>query len=186
MATEPVSTATQIVETNALPLTVQVIILLGAALFSAPIFKKLGLGTVLGYLAAGTVLGALPFKVSDGDALLHFAELGIVFLLFIIGLELKPSRLWALRHGIFGIGFLQVALSAIVLGSICILLDFTWQISLLIGVGLAQSSTAFAMQILAEGDELNTRNGQSTFSICLLYTSPSPRDLSTSRMPSSA
>ena len=167
MATEPVSTATQLVETNALPLTVQVIILLGAALFFAPIFKKLGLGTVLGYLAAGTVLGALPFKVSDGDALLHFAELGIVFLLFIIGLELKPSRLWALRHGIFGIGFLQVALSAIVLGSICILLDFTWQISLLIGVGLAQSSTAFAMQILAEGDELNTRNGQSTFSIVL-------------------
>lgn len=167
MATEQVSTATQIVETNALPLTVQVIILLGAALFFAPIFKKLGLGTVLGYLAAGTVLGALPFKVSDGDALLHFAELGIVFLLFIIGLELKPSRLWALRHGIFGIGFLQVALSALVLGAICLLLGFTWQISLLIGVGLAQSSTAFAMQILAEGDELNTRNGQSTFSIVL-------------------
>ena len=167
MATEPVTTATQIVETNALPLTVQVIILLGAALFIVPIFKKLGLGTVLGYLAAGTVLGALPFKVSDGDALLHFAELGIVFLLFIIGLELKPSRLWALRHGIFGIGFLQVALSALVLGAICLMLDFTWQISLLIGVGLAQSSTAFAMQILAEGDELNTRNGQSTFSIVL-------------------
>ena len=167
MATEPVSTATQILETNALPLTVQVIILLGAALFFAPIFKKLGLGTVLGYLAAGTVLGTLPFKVSDGDALLHFAELGIVFLLFIIGLELKPSRLWALRHGIFGIGFLQVAVSTIVVGAICLLLDFTWQISLLIGVGLAQSSTAFAMQILAEGDELNTRNGQSTFSIVL-------------------
>ena len=122
---------------------------------------------MLGYLAAGTVLGALPFKVSDGDALLHFAELGIVFLLFIIGLELKPSRLWALRHGIFGIGFLQVALSALVLGAICLMLGFTWQISLLIGVGLAQSSTAFAMQILAEGDELNTRNGQSTFSIVL-------------------
>ena len=167
MAIEPASTATQLADTNALPLTVQVIILLGAALFFAPIFKKLGLGTVLGYLAAGTVLGALPFKVSDGDALLHFAELGIVFLLFIIGLELKPSRLWALRHGIFGIGFLQVAVSALVLGAICLMLDFTWQISLLIGVGLAQSSTAFAMQILAEGDELNTRNGQSTFSIVL-------------------
>ena len=167
MATETVSTATHLADTNALPLTVQVIILLGAALFFAPIFKKLGLGTVLGYLAAGTVLGALPFKVSDGDALLHFAELGIVFLLFIIGLELKPSRLWALRHGIFGIGFLQVAVSALVLGTICLMLDFTWQISLLIGVGLAQSSTAFAMQILAEGDELNTRNGQSTFSIVL-------------------
>lgn len=167
MATETVSTATQLADTNALPLTVQVIILLGAALFFAPIFKKLGLGTVLGYLAAGTVLGALPFKVSDGDALLHFAELGIVFLLFIIGLELKPSRLWKLRHGIFGIGFLQVALSAIILGAICLLLGFSWQISSLIGIGLAQSSTAFAMQILAEGDELNTRNGQSTFSIVL-------------------
>lgn len=167
MAVEPATTATQLLETTTLPLTVQVIILLGAALLFAPIFKKLGLGSVLGYLAAGTVLSALPFEVSDGDALLHFAELGIVFLLFIIGLELKPSRLWALRHGIFGIGFLQVAVSALILGAICLILDFTWQISLLIGVGLAQSSTAFAMQILAEGDELNTRNGQSTFSIVL-------------------
>ncbi|MEP1442318.1 MAG: monovalent cation:proton antiporter-2 (CPA2) family protein [Hyphomicrobiales bacterium] len=167
MATTQISTTAQLAETNSLPLTAQVIILLGAALFFAPIFKKLGLGTVLGYLAAGTVLGALPFKISDGDALLHFAELGIVFLLFIIGLELKPSRLWALRHGIFGIGFLQVALSALVLGVICLALGFTWQISLLIGVGLAQSSTAFAMQILSEGEELNTRNGQSTFSIVL-------------------
>lgn len=167
MAADSVSTATQLADKETLSLTVQVIVLLGAALIFAPIFKKLGLGTVLGYLAAGTVLGALPIKLSDGDSLLHFAELGIVFLLFIIGLELKPSRLWTLRHGIFGIGFLQVALSALVLGTICYVLGFTWQISLLIGIGLAQSSTAFAMQILNEGGELNTQNGQSTFSIVL-------------------
>ncbi|MEP4705379.1 MAG: cation:proton antiporter, partial [Hyphomicrobiales bacterium] len=102
MAIDATSTLNATSQVAAHSLAFQAIILLGAAVIFAPIFKRLGLGTVLGYLAAGVVIGALPLRMSDGVELLHFAELGIVFLLFIIGLELKPSRLWALRHGIFG------------------------------------------------------------------------------------
>lgn len=167
MALDATSTLTTANEAASLPLTVQAIILLGAAVIFAPVFKRLGLGTVLGYLAAGVVIGALPIRVSDGEALLHFAELGIVFLLFIIGLELKPSRLWALRHGIFGAGLMQVVFSAVILGLICYNLGYSWQTSLLVGLGLALSSTAFAMQILNEKGELNTKYGQKSFSIVL-------------------
>lgn len=167
MAVETVSTALAGAELSNQSLPLQAIVLLGAALIFAPIFKKLGLGTVLGYLASGIVLGLLPIKVADGEALLHFSELGIVFLLFIIGLELKPARLWALRRGIFGYGFLQVALSAIVIGGVLYIFGQSWQVSLLVGLGLAQSSTAFAMQILNENGDLNSRHGQSAFSIVL-------------------
>ena len=167
MAVDAASTLTTANEAMSLPLTVQAIILLGAAVLFAPVFKKLGLGTVLGYLAAGLVIGALPIRVSDGEALLHFAELGIVFLLFIIGLELKPARLWALRHGIFGAGLMQVSLSAIVLGVLCYYLGYSWQTSLLVGLGLALSSTAFAIQVLNEKGEFSTKYGQKSFSIVL-------------------
>lgn len=167
MAADAATTALASGGEMGLRLTAQAIILLGAAVIFVPLFKKLRLGTVLGYLAAGVVIGNLPFKVTDGEQLLHFAELGIVFLLFVIGLELKPSRLWALRHGIFGVGFLQVAISAVVLAFLCSLFDYSWQTSLLVGLGLALSSTAFAMQILDEAGELNTGYGQSAFSIVL-------------------
>jgi len=167
MASEAASTIINEAETLGFNLTVQAIILLGAAVVFVPLFKRLGFGTVLGYLAAGLIIGALPIRVSDGPQLLHFAELGIVFLLFIIGLELKPARLWALRRGIFGAGFLQVTLSALVLGLLCFLFDYSWQTSLLVGLGLALSSTAFAMQILDEKGELNTAYGQKSFAIVL-------------------
>ncbi|MEP2943746.1 MAG: monovalent cation:proton antiporter-2 (CPA2) family protein [Hyphomicrobiales bacterium] len=167
MAIDATSTLNATSQVAAHSLAFQAIILLGAAVIFAPIFKRLGLGTVLGYLAAGVVIGALPLRMSDGVELLHFAELGIVFLLFIIGLELKPSRLWALRHGIFGAGLMQVTLSAFILGGLCFALNYSWKTSLLVGLGLALSSTAFAMQILDEKGEFNTKYGQKSFSIVL-------------------
>ncbi|MEO1066149.1 MAG: monovalent cation:proton antiporter-2 (CPA2) family protein [Pseudomonadota bacterium] len=153
--------------TTALPLELQAIILLGGAVVFAPLFKKLGLGTVLGYLAAGVVIGPFLRLITDGEQLLHFSELGIVFLLFIIGLELRPARLWAMRQGIFGVGLLQVVVTALVMSLICLLLDYSWQTSVLIGLGLALSSTAFAMQILDERGELNSKSGQGAFAIVL-------------------
>ncbi len=152
---------------HGLSLTVQAIVLLASAVIFAPIFKKIGLGTVLGYMVAGVVLANSPLHVGDGEAILHFAELGIVFLLFVIGLELKPQRLWALRHGIFGAGLLQVTLCALAIGALCLVFGYSWQISLLIGLGFALSSTAFAMQILNERGEMNHGFGQTSFSIVL-------------------
>ena len=98
---------------------VQAIIYLGAAIVAVPISKRLGFGSVLGYLAAGILIG--PYGaglITDADHTLHFAELGVVFLLFIIGLELQPSRLWVLRRMVFGLGLAQVVASAVVIGAI--------------------------------------------------------------------
>ncbi len=89
-------------------MTGQALLLLGGAVVAAPIFKKLGLGTVLGYLAAGVVIGPLLHQITEGEEILGFAELGVVFLLFVIGLELKMSRLWQMRRDIFGLGTAQV------------------------------------------------------------------------------
>ena len=93
----------------------QGLVLLCGAVVAAPLFKKIGLGTVLGYLAAGIVIGPLLRIITDGEEILHFAEFGVVLLLFIIGLELKPSRLWQLRRDIFGLGLVQVLVSALAL-----------------------------------------------------------------------
>lgn len=150
-----------------LPFIVQAVVLMGAALVFAPLFKKLGLGTVLGYLAAGVAIGPILGVVPGGEDLLHFAELGIVFLLFVIGLELNPRRLWALRNEIFGIGSLQVLLSAWAIGLACFFLEYSWQTSMMVGLGLALSSTAFGVQILNDKRELNTNYGQKSFAIVL-------------------
>ncbi|HMQ57746.1 MAG TPA: monovalent cation:proton antiporter-2 (CPA2) family protein, partial [Rhizobiaceae bacterium] len=150
-------------------LYLEAILLLGGAVVAAPLFKRIGLGTVLGYLAAGIVIGPLAGLIIDAEEILHFAELGVVFLLFVIGLELKPSRLWALRREIFGLGLAQVALSGVVL------MLLAWQgfglspsAATIVGFGLALSSTAFAMQILEERGEIGRRYGQTSFSILLL------------------
>ena len=87
------------------PLYLEAIVLLGGAVLAGPLFKRIGLGTVLGYLAAGIVIGPVTRFIRDADDILHFAELGVVMLLFIIGLELKPARLWNMRFDIFGLGF---------------------------------------------------------------------------------
>lgn len=144
------------------------LVLLCGAIVAAPLFKKIGLGTVLGYLAAGVVIGPILRVISDGEEILQFAELGIVFLLFIIGLELKPSRLWQLRRDIFGLGLAQVMLSAAVLVAAAMMLGGQgWTAATIIGFGLALSSTAFGVQILEERGDLNTRYGQQSFSILL-------------------
>ena len=144
------------------------LLLLTGAVVAAPLFKRLGLGTVLGYLAAGVVIGPVAGLITDGEGILHVAELGIVFLLFIIGLELKPSRLWAMRRDIFGLGFLQVMLCGLVLFAACMMItDIDFSGALVVGFGLALSSTAFALQLLEDDGATNRRYGQKSFSILL-------------------
>lgn len=144
------------------------IVLLGSAVIAAPLFKRIGLGTVLGYLAAGLVIGPITGIIADGEQILHFAELGVVLLLFIIGLELKPSRLWRMRRDILGMGSIQVVVTALILTALARYLggqDLTT--SIVIGFALALSSTAFVLQILDERGDLNRVYGQKTFSILL-------------------
>lgn len=147
----------------------QALMLLGGAVIAAPIFKRLGLGTILGYLAAGILIGPVAQSITQGEQILHVSELGVVFLLFIIGLELKPSRLWQMRRDIFGLGTAQVVVTGAVLSAIIYLFGLLGQGgSIIAGFGLSLSSTAFAMQILDEGNDRNTRYGQRAFSILLL------------------
>ena len=146
----------------------ETILLLGGAVVAAPIFKKLGLGTVLGYLAAGIVIGPVFHGITDGEQILAVAELGVVFLLFIIGLELKPSRLWQMRRDIFGLGTAQVVVTGLALTALAWFSEvLDWRGSIVAGFGLALSSTAFAMQILEGDGDVNTRYGQRSFSMLL-------------------
>lgn len=145
-----------------------VLLLLGGAVISAPLFKRLGLGTILGYLAAGVIIGPVARLITGGNEFLHVSELGIVLLLFIIGLELKPSRLWGLRHAIFGLGLTQVLASGLALAGLgATVAGLSWQAAIIVGFGLALSSTAFAMQTLEQRGETNTQHGQKTFAILL-------------------
>ncbi|MEP3199861.1 MAG: monovalent cation:proton antiporter-2 (CPA2) family protein [Lentilitoribacter sp.] len=144
------------------------IVLLGSAVIAAPLFKRIGLGTVLGYLAAGIVIGPIAGIIADGEKILHFAELGVVLLLFIIGLELKPSRLWRMRRDILGMGSIQVVVTALILTALARFLGGqNLTTSIVIGFALALSSTAFVLQILDERGDLNRAYGQKTFSILL-------------------
>ncbi len=154
--------------TESVTLYTEALILLGGAVVAAPLFKRIGLGTVLGYLAAGIAIGPVAQQIADAEQVLHVAELGVVFLLFIIGLELKPSRLWSMRRAIFGLGLSQVLASGLVLYAAGLLIfGLSQSAALIIGFGLALSSTAFAMQILDEEGETNQPHGQTAFSILL-------------------
>lgn len=146
----------------------EAILLLGGAVVAAPLFKRLGLGTVLGYIGAGIIIGPASRLISGGEEILAVAELGVVLLLFIIGLELKPARLWQMRKDIFGLGSSQVILSGAVLSGLAYLSGLlTWQGSLVAGFGLALSSTAFAVQVLEDRGDMNLAYGQRSFSILL-------------------
>lgn len=146
----------------------EAIIYLVAAIIAVPISKRLGFGSVLGYLAAGIIIGPFGLRfIRDPEHILHFAELGVVFLLFIIGLELQPSRLWVLRRMIFGLGSAQVVLSAIVIGLLAWTYGFTPTAAAVSGLILALSSTAFVLQLLAEKKQLTTTHGRAAFSILL-------------------
>ena len=144
------------------------IIYLVAAIVMVPISRRLGFGSVLGYLAAGIIIG--PFGlgwIHDAEHILHFAELGVVFLLFIVGLELQPSRLWVLRKMVFGLGSAQVLTSAAAIGLIAWSFGAGRTAAIVIGFTLALSSTAFVLQMLAERKELTTTHGRAAFSILL-------------------
>lgn len=139
------------------------------ACLTVPIFKRIGLGAILGYLAAGVIIGAtltLGFT-RDPDKLLHFAEFGVVLFLFVIGLEMKPSKLWEMRGDIFGIGLAQVVLCGVALAVPPLLLGMTWQVSVVIGLGLSLSSTALVMQALDERGERGSGYGRKAFAILL-------------------
>jgi glutathione-regulated potassium-efflux system ancillary protein KefC len=143
-------------------------IFLAAAILAVPLFKRLGLGAVLGYLFAGAALGPSGFHlVHEVEETLKIAELGVVLLLFLIGLELQPARLWRMRRQVFGLGGGQVVATSIVLAGVGIAAGMPWRGSLVAGVALAMSSTAFAMQVLAERNELGAVYGRSAFAILL-------------------
>ncbi len=142
--------------------------LLAAAVVAVPLFKRFGLGAVLGYLAAGLIIG--PFGVGmiqDAESILHVAELGVVMFLFLIGLEMRPARLWSLRKDIFGLGALQVAVCATLLTAAVAAFGQPWYVALIIGSGFALSSTAIVMQLLEERNENNESDGQRVVSILL-------------------
>ena len=139
------------------------------ACLTVPVFKRIGLGAILGYLAAGVIVGAtlsLGFT-KNPDKLLHFAEFGVVLFLFVIGLEMKPAKLWEMRGDIFGVGLAQVVLCGGVLAVPPLALGMAWQVSVVIGFGLALSSTALVMQALDERGERGSGYGRKAFAILL-------------------
>ena len=150
-------------------LLAQIAIFLAAAVIAIPVFRHFKLGSVLGYLAAGIIIGPACFGlISRIDTTLHIAEFVIVLLMCVIGLELQPSLLWVLRKPIFGLGTGQVLLTTAALGAAAYFgFGETWQSSLVIGFGLSMSSTALALQLLAERGQLNSQYGRSAFSILL-------------------
>ncbi|KAA2234588.1 potassium transporter TrkA [Salinarimonas soli] len=145
------------------------LVFLGSAVLAVPLFRLFKLGAVIGYLAAGVAVGPSGLGlIGDPGAVLTLAELGVVLLLFIIGLELKPSRLWAMRRDIVGLGLSQVLLCGGVLAGLAVLAGLTWQAALIAGAGLALSSTAFAAPLMEDRNELASPYGQRAFSILLL------------------
>ncbi len=150
-------------------LMLQAFIFLAAGVIAVPLASRLGLGSVLGYLIAGALIGpfALGF-VKNPESIMHIAEFGVVMMLFLIGLELEPSLLWRMRGPILGLGGLQVIVTAAALGSIAYyIVDLSWQSSIAIGLILSLSSTAIALQILAERQHLKSESGQASFAVLL-------------------
>lgn len=148
---------------------VQVVALLAAGVVAVPLFKRLGLGSVLGYLTAGLIIGPFGLRLfSDPGAILHVAELGVVMFLFVIGLEMQPSRLWSLRREIFGLGAAQVALCGALLTGIGVAAGLTPVAAFFAAMGFVLTSTAVVVQILEERGETTTPQGQRMISILLL------------------
>ncbi len=149
----------------------QTTLFLAAAVFAAPIAKRLGIGSVLGYLFAGIAIGpygfGLIYSVYQVDSILHFAEFGVVILLFLIGLELRPKRLWTMRGALFGAGGAQFAITGVLLCLLAVLAGLERHHALLVGLALALSSTAFAIQVLEEKQELRRRHGRLALSVLI-------------------
>jgi glutathione-regulated potassium-efflux system ancillary protein KefC/glutathione-regulated potassium-efflux system protein KefB len=147
----------------------QAAVFFAAAVIVVPIFRKLGLGAVLGYLAAGAMIGPFGLKlVKDVDLIMHFSEFGVVLLLFIIGLELQPQRLWTMRSKVFGLGGAQVVVTGAILAMIAMTAGkLNFATAMVVGLSLALSSTAFVLQTLAERGELRDKHGRVAFAILL-------------------
>ncbi len=147
---------------------VSVVALLGAAVVAVPIFRRLGLGSVLGYLAAGLAIGPFGLKwFNDPQSILHVAELGVVMFLFVIGLEMRPSHLWSLRKQIFGLGALQIAACTLLLTGVGLAFGYPLPVAFIGGMGFVLTSTAVVMQLLAERGDVALPNGQKVVSILL-------------------
>ena len=147
---------------------VDAFIYLCAAVIAVPLAKRLGLGSVLGYLVAGVVIGPLLGLVgSETTTLQHFAEFGVVMMLFLVGLELEPRNLWNMRHRLLGLGGLQVAVTASIVAGIALLLDQVWQVALAIGLIFSLSSTAIVLQTFSEKGLARTPGGRTAFSVLL-------------------
>ncbi|MFM1891748.1 MAG: hypothetical protein RLZ44_825 [Pseudomonadota bacterium] len=147
----------------------QVLALLAAGVLAVTLSRRLGMGSVLGYLAAGVALGPSGFGLIGQVAeVRHLAEFGVVFLLFLIGIELKPARLWVMRRLVFGLGTAQLLVSGAAIAGIGLLLELPPRAALVIGLGLALSSTAFGLQLLAERGQLGSLSGRAGLAILLL------------------
>lgn len=144
------------------------VVFLTSAVVAVPLAQRAGLGSVLGYLLAGVAIGPWGLGlISDVNAILHFAEFGVVLLLFLIGLELNPKKLWQMRGPILGLGGAQVVVTGAVLSSLACLLGMSWQSSLVVGLGLALSSTAIALRVIEEQGLSRSETGQSGFAVLL-------------------
>lgn len=145
-----------------------VTIYLAAATVAVVLARKLGFGAVLGYLFAGVLVGPWGLRlITDVESILHFSEIGVVFLLFIIGMELQPARLWVLRRSVFGLGTLQVLVTGAALTGIARWFSLGWAPAIVVGFGLSLSSTAFVLQMLAERKELTSPHGRAAFGVLL-------------------
>lgn len=147
---------------------------LTAAVLCVPLFRRLGLGSILGYLTAGAIIGPWGTKlIGHVEDVLHFSELGVVFFLFLVELELEPSRLWALRRSVFGLGALQVLLTGAAFAAVALGLGMTPAAACITGLGLSLSSTAIVLQLVGERGEIATPHGRGSFAI-LLFQDLSP------------
>ena len=148
---------------------VDILVLLAAAVVTVPAFHRLGFGAVLGYLVAGAIVGPWGFGFIDQiDEIRHIAEFGVIFLLFSIAIELKPARLWAMRRTVFGLGSAQVILTGVVIAGLALLFGQPPRTAIIIGFGLALSSTAFGLQILTERGEMGMDHGRTALGVLLL------------------
>jgi CPA2 family monovalent cation:H+ antiporter-2 len=145
------------------------LIYLAAAIVFVPVARKLGMGSVLGYLLGGIIIGPffLGFVGQEGKDIMHFAEFGVVMMLFLIGLELKPSHFWRMRNLILGTGSLQLCATTILIFALLFFIGFTWQAALASGLAIAMSSTAIVMQTLREKGLTKTESGKSSFAVLL-------------------
>ncbi len=149
-------------------LLIDIVVLLAAGVVFVPISQRLGLGSVLGYLAAGLAIGPSGLQfVTETESMTHVSEFGVVFLLFVIGLELEPKRLWQWRVPIFAMGSAQVAVVSLAVAGLALALGLPWQGALVLGIAASMSSTAVASQILRDRNLMRTGGGSSAFSILL-------------------